>query len=195
MKMLLASVLLATALNAHATEAPSTDNHTPSLMSTEIDGMPYTYDFALPRNQRTVNLTITKQEAKGETQMMSASASTLVAMQKYNDHAKLFGLPFKVTRTVRYPVKMTVEGRDVAAPQNEEGVSAVVYLSDSASTVGTASVHLKMASQSLCGGNKSGVDETINFVLNEGINVKTVGAYTVTLTVNPAQTTSIAVLH
>lgn len=190
--MLLASTLLATALTAHAAEAPSTPNHRPSLMSTEIDGMSYTYDFALPRDQRTVNLTITKQEAKGETQVMSANASTLVAMQKYNDHAKLFALPIEVTRTVGYPVKMTVDGHDVAVPQNEEGVSAVVYLSDSASTVGTASVHLKMTSQSLWGGNKSSVDETVDFALNEGVNVKKVGAYTVTLTINPLQTTATA---
>lgn len=194
MKMLLTIALLATVLTVHA-EVPSTQNHTPFLMSTEIDGMSYAYDFGLPRDQRTVNLTITKQEAKGETQIMSANASTLVEMQKCNDHAKLFGLPFKATGTLGYPVKMTVQGHDIAVPQHEEGVWAVVYLCNSASTVGTASVHLEMTSQSLWSGNKSDVDKTVNFVLNEGVNVKTVGAYTVTLTVNPAQTTSIAVLH
>lgn len=192
MKMLLASALLATALTAHAAEVPLAQTHTPSLLSTEIDGMSYTYDFALPRDQRMVNLTITKQEAKGETQVMSATASTLVAMQKYNDPAKLFGLPLKTTRTMSYPAKMTVDGHDVAAPQNEEGVSAVVYLSDSSSTVGTASVHLKMMSQSLWGENTTRMDETVNFDLNEGVNVKTVGAYTVTLTINPVQTNATA---
>lgn len=190
--MLLASALLATALTAHAAEVPLAQTHTPSLLSTEIDGMSYTYDFALPRDQRMVNLTITKQEAKGETQVMSATASTLVAMQKYNDPAKLFGLPLKTTRTMSYPAKMTVDGHDVAAPQNEEGVSAVVYLSDSSSTVGTASVHLKMMSQSLWGENTTRMDETVNFDLNEGVNVKTVGAYTVTLTINPVQTNATA---
>jgi len=195
MKMLLASALLATAItSAQASDsvAPIASDVKPVVQTTTIDGKTYTYNLALPRDQRRIDLKITKQEIEGETQVMSASASTLVAMQKYNDHAKLFGLPFNVTRTLGSPVKMTVDGRDVAVPQIEEGVSAVVYLSDSASAVGAASVHLKMTSQLLLGENKTDFDETVNFVLNEGVNTKTVGAYTVTVTVNPMQTTSVA---
>ena len=190
MKMLLVTAVLAASIaSAHATTFVA-----PFIQSVTIDGQTYEGDLSLARDQRTVDLTITKHDSKGEIQVFSGYASTLVAMKKYNDHPKLFGLPFEVTRTLGYPVKLTVDGNDVEVPQTIEGVSAVVYLSDTTPTLGTASVHLKVLPQSLFGKEENGVDETVDFVLNEGANVKTVGAYTLTVTVRPVQTTSTASL-
>lgn len=193
MKMLLVTAALAASIaSAHA----ATTSVAPFVMLQKtIDGQTYEYNMALPRDQREVGVTITKNDSKGETQVMSAHAITLVATQKYNDHPKLFGLPFKVTQTSGYPVKLTVDGNDVPLPQEHKGVSAVVYLSDSPTKLGTASVHLKVSSlEKMYGGDGEQIDETVNFVLNEGVNVQTVGAYTLTVTVNPVQTSSTASL-
>lgn len=195
MKMLLASALLAASIvSAHASSAVSTDNASsvkPFMQTTIIDGETHTYNLALPRDQRRFNFKLTRKDGESETLMASANLTTLVATKRFNDHPKLFGTPVETTQTSKYLIDVRDDnGKPMPVTPITEGVSAVFYFSDNAPTVGTASVHLKFAGTD----TQSAFDQTIAVNLNEGETVKTIGAYTLTVTVDAVKTTSTASL-
>lgn len=201
MKLLLATALLTASIaSAHAapTVAETTTDSSvkPFLASTTIDGETHTYNLALPRDQRTVDLRITKKDRKGETLVASSTLSTLVASKKFNDHPKLLGVPIQVSRTSKYLVDARdTKGNEIAVAPMAEGMSAVVYLSDSTPQLGTASVHLKFADVKNLVDESVVFDQTITMNLDEGVNTKKMGPYTLTVTIGPAQTTSLAVFR
>ena len=194
MKMLLASALLAASIvSAHAS-TDATDNASsvkPFMKTTIIDGETHTYNLALPRDQRRFNFKLTRKDGESETLVTSTTMPTLVATKRFGDHPKLFGTPVEVTKISKYLIDVRDDnGKPMPVIPITEGVSAVFYISDNAPTVGTASVHLKFAGTD----TQSALDETIVLNLNEGENMKTVGAYTLTVTVDPVETTSTASL-
>ena len=198
MKILVSAVLLAfVALTpaAPAVAETAVTSAQPFLASTTIDGKTYTYDSSLPRDQRTIGLKITKNDGEGETLVTSSAISTFVASKKFNDHPKLFGAPLEISRTSQYLVDLRdSEGNSIPVAPMKEGFSAVVYLSDGTPQLGTASVHLKFTDVKNFVDQNTVFDETITMDLDEGANTKKVGPYTVTVTVSPAESTSVTSL-
>lgn len=192
MKMLLVSALLAASIvSAHASTTDNASSVKPFMQTTIIDGETHTYNLALPRDQRRFNFKLTRKDGESETLVTSTTMPTLVATKRFNDHPKLFGTPVEATQISKYLIDVRDDnGKPMPVTPITEGVSAVFYFSDNAPTVGTASVHLKFAGAD----TQSAFDETIGLNLNEGENVKTVGAYTLTVTVDPVETTSTASL-
>jgi len=199
MKMLLSAALIAASIaSAHATSVANTETSAnpspkPFLESTSIDGETYTYDMALPRDQRTIELKIVKKDRKGETLVTSSTVSTLVASKKFNDHPKLFGVPLEITSTSKYLIDARDDrGNNIPATPMTEGMFSVFYLSDNTPTLGSGTVRLKVLDATKR--NKM-FDKTISMDLREGVNIQKMGPYTVTVTVSPVHPTSLAVVR
>lgn len=197
MKMLLSAALIAISIaSAHATpvlpnaEASTASNVKPFLGSTTIEGETFTYNLALPRDQRTIELKIVKKDGESETLVTSSTLSTLVASDKFNDHPKLFPAPIEIA--TKYLLDARDEPKDRLADPMTEGLAAVFYLSDNTPTLGSGSVRLKVVNETKS--NKA-FDETINMDLQEGVNTQKMGPYTVTVTVGPVHPTSLAVFR
>lgn len=199
MKMLLsAALVVASIASAHATPVSNTETSAisspkPFLASTSIDGETYTYDMALPRDQRTIELKIVKKDRKGETVFTSSTFSTLVASKKFNDHPKLFGVPIEITSTSKYLIDVRDDkGNNISVTPMTEGLSSMFYLSDNTPILGSGTVRLKVLDATK---QNEVFDKTINMDLIEGINTQKMGPYTVTVTVGPAHPTSLAIFR
>lgn len=197
--MLLSAALIAASIvSAHATPVPNAGvvavpSVKPFLASTTIDGETYTYDMTLPRDQRTIELKIVKNDRKGETLVTSSTVSTLVASKKFNDHPKLFGVPVEITSTSKYLIDVRDDkGNNIPVTPMTEGLFSVFYLSDNTLIVGSGTVRLKVLDATK---QNEVFDKTINMDLIEGINTQKMGPYTVTVTVGPAHPTSLAVVR
>lgn len=195
MKMLLSAALIAASIaSAHATPVSNAEaSHKPFWGSTTIDGETNTYDLNLPRDQRTIELKIVKNDRKGETLVTSSTVSTLVASKKFNDHPKLFGVPIEITSTSKYLIDVRDDkGNNISVAPMTEGLFSVFYLSDNTPIVGSGTVRLKVLDATK---QNEVFDKTINMDLIEGINTQKMGPYTVTVTVGPAHPTSLAVFR